>query len=117
MLKIAGHKVYDTRYYLCNLYHIRYIHTVADIYIKELLSTLESSISEASIKETTLVHPVCIFLGTPKIQTYIERLRESKIYILEISKFLSGLDSNKNGVVSKSLDNSYRNFRKTSSGF
>ena len=54
---------------------------------------------------------------TAKIEARIERLRESRIYVLEIAKFLSGLDSNKNGVVSKSLDNSYRNFRKMSSGF
>ena len=63
MLKIAGHKVYDTRNYLCNLYHIRYTHGRRYLHKGKLLSTLESSNSEASIKETTLVHPVCKFLG------------------------------------------------------
>ena len=54
-------------------------------------------------------HNFMFFDYMPKIQAYLERLRENKIYILEIAKFLSGLDSNKNGVVSKSLDNSLRN--------
>ena len=43
---------------------------------------------------------------TSQIKPYIERLREMNFYIREIAKFFRGLDSNKNGLVSKILDNS-----------
>ena len=43
---------------------------------------------------------------TSTIDGAIERLRDSKISVVKIANFFSGLDSNKNGLVSKTLDNS-----------